>query len=445
MFFISLTSSGLPLILSRKIAEMRNSNKLDEYKKVTFCLIFSLVSCSIIAIGLILAKPMLYIFFQNSKAVSVFYILLPALFTTTFYSIIRAWFLGNKQFLTFSSTELLEEVSRIILTFIFVLTITNITSEKIIALAVTCADFICVIVLLILYFCKGGRLILPDKNFDLIKSSVPITMSRIFGSLIGAFSAFIIPYKLIEYGMTTSLATASFGRFTGMCMPLLNAPSALIGSVAVVLIPELASLKNVANNNIQQKIESSLTFSVATAGLFVCLYMPLGKEITELVFNDTASGEYLTICSVIIFPLVICQLTTSLLNTLNREKITLINYIAGNIPMILILIFLPKYIGILSVGLGLFVSFVITAILNIIALNKVYKLSSKCFTNMLLAIIYSLILGFLLGVISNKTNLSNIINIILCGLIGVILYSLLCYFSGFISKDILRSATRKKQ
>lgn len=432
-FFIALTSSGLPLVLSRKIAETKSEGNLANGKRVTFCLVFSFALCLVIALILCLSKPLLSMYFQNQKSIAVFYILLPALFSSAVYSVIRAWLLGNKQFLTFSTTELLEEVLTILATVILALVV-NLSGEKTIALAVTVADILSVIVLFIIYFFKGGRLAKPTLEKDLIKCSLPITTSRILSAVIGTFSAFIIPYKLIEYGLTTSMATATFGRFTGMCMPLINAPSALIGSLAVVLLPELSSLK--VKSEATGRVEKSLIFAIFTAGVTVGLYLPLGKEITTLVFNDEISGKYVSYTAIIIFPLVVSQLSTSVLNALGGEKTTLKTFVIGSIPLIISITFLTKYMGVLSLSIGFFLSFLLTATLNLISLSKRHTLSLSTLKKMLCLTFLSLTLGYFVKYVSGYVHLSNLPKIIVCFTIFIIPYMLVCYLLGLSPKKL---------
>lgn len=433
-FFIALTSSGLPLILSRSIAETRGKDKLREDRKVTFCLVFSVLASIIITVLLVICRPILSVYFQNKKAVDVFYLLLPALFSTTIYAVIRAWLLGNKQFLTFSSTELLEEVLTIAVTILLAVTLGSISGEKIISLAVSLADFICVIALFIIYFYKGGRLRRPRFEKELLKCSVPITASRILSSILGAFSAFIIPYKLMEYGLNTSVATATFGRFTGMCMPLINAPSALIGSLAVVLLPELSSLK--ATSEADSQIEKSLLFAVFTAGAFVGVYLPLGKEITTLVFNDVISGTYLSYSAILIFPLVINQLSTSVLNAIGKEKTTLKNFVIGSVPLIISITFLTTYLGVLSLALGFFLSFTTTASLNLFALTKQRSVSLNTYKKMFFVTVASLLLSYFTKTIACYVKLGGLSKILICSGIFFNLYFLFCYTLGLSPKKL---------
>lgn len=439
-FFMAI-NSGIPLILSRKIAE--GTSKIEQSKNVTFSLIVTILTYVFIAILLLAFSPLLPYYFQNKKAVVVFYLLLPALFSSGFYSIIRAYLLGNKYFLSFSSTEFLEEVLTIILTFLFTAIFAFYNGEIIIALAVTVADITSVLVLFAIYFIKGGKIVKPSFQKELIKNSVPITTNRIISSLTATFSAFIVPYKLIESGLNEMTATAIFGRFTGMCMPLISAPSALIGSLAIVLIPELASLKTSSYNGAVNKIEKSLSFSVIVAGLFVGIYMALGEEITTLVFNDKMSGTYVTYSAIIIFPLVLTQLSTSILNTLNRENTTLKNYIISNIPMLIIISTLTKKLGVLSLAIGFFTSFLINSILNLYTLNKENGLGVKLYKNIVLVLIFTATLGYFIELISQFLHYSNFINILICVVIYVVLYGLLCYFSSLIGGKVSKLWNKK--
>ena len=60
-----------------------------------------------------------------------------------------------------------------------------------------------------------------------------------------------------------------------------------------------------------------------------------------------------------------------MLNSLNREKITLAYYTIGAAGMILCIYFLPKYLGVNALIVGTFINYFISATLNLITLKKV--------------------------------------------------------------------------
>jgi O-antigen/teichoic acid export membrane protein len=73
------------------------------------------------------------------------------------------------------------------------------------------------------------------------------------------------------------------------------------------------------------------------------------------------------------FPMSITLITTSMLNSLNLEKKTLSYYLVGAVLLILSIYFLPKYIGVYSLVIGLFLSYLINSIFNLILLKRTCK------------------------------------------------------------------------
>lgn len=86
----------------------------------------------------------------------------------------------------------------------------------------------------------------PVRIFPLIKDlftlSFPISLNRILLTLLGSIEAVLIPQMLLRSGMTASDSLKIYGIFTGMALPLLLFPSTLTSSAAVMLMPSIAQL-----------------------------------------------------------------------------------------------------------------------------------------------------------------------------------------------------------
>ena len=59
------------------------------------------------------------------------------------------------------------------------------------------------------------------------------------------------------------------------------------------------------------------------------IFLSLGGEIGTFLYDDSSAGLYVTKAAVTMFPLSVSIITTSMLNSLNREKITLAYYTIG--------------------------------------------------------------------------------------------------------------------
>ena len=194
---------------------------------------------------------------------------------------------------------------------------------------------------------------------------------RTISSLVYSLVAIILPLRLIASGMTKTQALSAFGMSYGMAIPILFIPSTIIGSLAVVLVPELAeNYYKHHTNTLKQNLEKAIKFSVIVACIIAPVFFVLGEDIGLLIYNDLASGKYISKISLVMLPMSISLITTSMLNSINCEKKTLLYFCIGAIAMLLCIWFMPKYFGSYALGMGMFFSFTLTAIFNLIYLNK---------------------------------------------------------------------------
>lgn len=369
----TLSASGLPTVLSRKTAELRASDGNAKALDLVTAALAVGVTIAVATTGiLLLLRPYLGALLSDSRAVPLFVIMLPATVSTCIYSIIRGWFWGRKQFRYFSLTEMLEEVLRILFTLFLVSGIVSgISGAYGIALAFTLSDVTVAIILILLFFFKGGRIVKTNAIKSLVRPALPLTAMRVFGSLVGTLIALILPSRLLKSGFSVAEATAAFGRIAGMAGPLLFAPNAIISSLAIVLIPEMS--ENGVKKNITQlnrHINGGITFSVIVCGLFLAVYGALGKELTEFLYKDTLSGEYLEKASWILLLMPVSQITSSALNSLGMEKQSFYSFLSGTGFMVASIYFLTPVIGVYSVVVANMLMLVISSIGNLYFLKK---------------------------------------------------------------------------
>jgi stage V sporulation protein B len=371
--FAALSSSGIMTVLSRKTAETRALDSNNKgYALLTSALIIALLVAIATFLMVFFLRPYLHLIVSDDRAISPLLIMLPAMASTSVYMAIRSWFWGSKKFLHFSITETLEEVLRIIFTLLFVSgVISGISGAYGIALAFLISDFVVAVILLIMYFAKGGKLQKPAPFKDLVKPAAPVTAMRVFGSLIGTLMAILLPMRLIAGGFSVSEATQAFGRIAGMASPLLFAPNAIIGSLAIVLIPEMSESsvkKDYATLN--KNINSGVTFALAVSGIFLIIYAALGRDLTVLIFNDVQSGEYLAVAAWLLIIMPVHQMISSAMNGIGMEKQAFLSYSVSTIFMVASVFFLTPVIGVYSVVIANFVCLLICSATNMRFLKK---------------------------------------------------------------------------
>lgn len=373
LLLFSLTA-GAPTVLSRKVAGASGDRrKQNGYLSAT--LLVGLSVGVVLVILFLACHNSLGALFADDRCVPLFLIMLPTLLTSTLYGALRSWFWGQKKFLAFSSTELLEEIVKIVVATVLAGgVVSSITGGMAVAIAFTVSDLVCVLVLLAMFFAKGGRFAGPIDTKEIFHSTLPLSTMRILTSLSATLTALVIPERLVASGMTLAFATAEYGRIAGMAFPLIVAPSTVVASLAVVLIPDVASLKQQGDvASIKAKFKGSLIFSSIVAGLFFILYLPFGERLGLLFFGDKHAGEFISYCSPMVFPIAIGGGVTPMLNSLGLEKRTFVNYVLGAVFMLPSMFLLPQFIGVYAVAVGMGVALTVTAVLNLVTLKKHLK------------------------------------------------------------------------
>ncbi|MDE5601780.1 MAG: oligosaccharide flippase family protein [Clostridia bacterium] len=373
MLMLFTITSGAPTVLSRKVAEATSAGGAKRQNSlVTASLIMGLGLSALLCGVMFGLHSKLGFLFSDERCLPIFLIMLPTLITSTLYASFRSWFWGRKNFLAFSSTELLDEVVKIILSVVFAGgLVAFIDGAQGIALAMTISDALCVLVLAILFFISGGRLTKPRGFKELISRTVPLSATRIFTSLATSLTAIVIPQMLVKSGMSVSAATAEYGRVAGMALPLIMAPVMFVSSLSVVLIPDVAELRAKGNiDAVRQKLSSAMTFALLVAAVFFVLYLPLGAHIGKLFFGDEHAGTLVSNCAVMLFPISLAQVTTPMLNSLGKERATFVISLLGSLITLPCIFFLPAVTGVYAMAIASTLCFILICVLNMIVLKK---------------------------------------------------------------------------
>jgi len=369
-----LVSSGLPLALSKQTAKYNILKRKDKINSSTSAtLIIASFLAIIISLLVFVFKDLISKVFTDTRCMEILIALLPAVFFTAIYASFRGSLWGQKQYFLVGFTEFLEQFLRILIFFLFAFVLTTKLNNAInAAISLSIACLLSAFFTMIIYFIKGNKLGKPNQEYrKILNSATPVTGVRVASSLLQPIIAIIIPLQLISSGLTKELAMSEFGIAVGMTLPLLFLPSTLIGSLAMVLLPELSSLIEEKNKDLAEKqINSALKFSIFISMLVVPLYMGMWEDIGLFIFNNEKSGYYLMLSAWVMIPMALSNISSTILNALGLESKSFKNYIIGAVFLIVSIIFLTKYIGICALIIGLGGCLTIASILNLRLMHK---------------------------------------------------------------------------
>ncbi len=447
--FVTVASSGVPITVSRLMSKYRAKGELAREKSViTAGICVSLVfSIPVVAIFYLLGSNAGFLF-SDGRCLKLFFIMLPGLIFTSVYAVFRGAFWGKKDFLPYSITELLEEVCMVIAGTVAVLAAQTLMQGAVgAAFAVLISYIFSFALSMALFFPRHGKLKFSKKEFSpLMKSALPITGMRTISSALNSLIAIVLPLMLIKNGLSNSQAMVEFGNAYGMAIPILFMPSTIIGSLALVLVPELSETyyKGEAKT-LKMTIEKALKFSVLVSSLIVPVFLALGEEIGVIIYGSKEAGVYISRAAIMTLPMSISMISTSMLNSMGKEKSTLVTYLTGTALMILSILILTPFIGINSLIVGYILSFTCSAAGNMFLISKTseHKLQYKKFVTLAAIFIIPSALAARFFYNITMTVMPSVVAFILASVVSLIFNTFLYFIFDLISLDLIGGKLRK--
>ncbi len=376
----TLGTGGLPVTVSRMVA---SGNAEDEKQKsavlsagLVCALCLSLPFCLLLwAFG----EKMPFLF-SGGEGFSVLRILLLGLCFACAYAVIRGYLWGNKRFLAASLLEMSEEVTMVLLGVFLLRGVPSPTvgAERA-AWALAVADILSCIFAVAVLLCSGSKLSKPSgKIKPLFSAALPVTSVRASSSLVSSAVAVLLPAMLVRAGASESQALSLFGIVSGMVLPVLFIPATLIGSLALVLVPELSADYHQKNGErLKKNIARGLRFSFLVACALIPLFFVLGEEVGRVAFSSVEAGEIISKSCVILLPMSVTMISTSMLNSIGFEKQTLLFFFIGAAGLLCCVLALPPVCGVYAYPVGLGASYTLTALCSLVYLQKKLSINQK--------------------------------------------------------------------
>ncbi len=441
-FFVLLTllTSGVPLVVSKLTAKDKSIGGKICSAALIFELITAVVVCSIV---LAFQKP-IGALFAESQSMTLVMIMLPALVFSGVYSAFRGVLWGEKKFTTVSVAELIEQIARIVCCVVLFGIFKDLI--KAVALSMTVACLVSAIAVALFYFIGKRKIQSPKGHIKpLITTSLPITFSRTTSSVNNYIIAIAVPFLLMTSGLNSEQSMYIFGSCVGMALPLLYLPITVVGSLAFVMIPTLSeAYAHGDKKSMCRQIESALSFSVIVAAVILPAYAALGGPLGTFIYNNTDAGIFLKKSAWLLLPLSFENIASSMLNSLDLEKKSLINYLIGAATMYIICFaFYSRFnIDVFMIAFG--VSLIVSSVLDVIDIKRRTGIKLSFFRPLLICLAAAypawLFTDYVFSIIPGT-----VLPIIIAGIGGVSFSALAAIVFGAIDFDVTIGKTRKKR
>ncbi len=372
--FLTISSSGLPITLSRVISKHRaHGYRAGEHRATAAALIITAAVSGTFTVLLFLLRAPFSKIFSDPRCADVFYIVLAGLTFTSVYAVIRGSFWGNKRFFAYSLIELIEEIVMIVVGVVLLVFVRSPIADVNRAAIAVLVSYLCSFAIAAVYFkVKGGKLRSPrGELLPLLKSSVPVTAMRTASSLVSSLISVVFPMLLMSAGMSSSQAMSAYGIVGGMVMPVLMIPNSLIGSIALVLVPELAECYyRGEREKLSDFVKKALNSALIISGALIPLFIACGEGVGIFLYSNAESGKLIARSALILLPMSVTMISTSMLNSMGCEKQTLLFFLAGAACMLACVWILPPYLGSGALLAGMACDYTLTALCSLILLVK---------------------------------------------------------------------------
>ena len=207
----------------------------------------------------------------------------------------------------------------------------------------------------------------------ILSIALPVTFSRLIGSVAYAIEPIIVTRSLLGAGLTTAAATRAYGEYGGMAIPLLVFPTVFTYSLAVQLVPSISEAvasgnKTTVSRRLQQSFRATSLVGFPTSLILLEFSSPL----CQTIFHHPGVAPLLSIMAPAGFLLYLQGPLSGILQGINKAGIAMRNSLIGSFVKLLIIYVLAsnKSIGVAGIAWAVTISVTLTTLLHIASVHR---------------------------------------------------------------------------
>ena len=385
---ITLTQIGLPVAISKRVAE---ANAIGDQKKIKqiVSISFFIISCTsvIFTIMMIFFAPIVANYLMTD--IRTLYPLLavsPSISIIAFSSVIKGYFQGMQNMKPQSIAIVIEQVVRIASVY-FVITILVPYGIEFAAMGAMLSVFIGEIAsfIYLFYIFKKKKAVPVRKNMlqelkqskntrkQLFSIAIPNTGSRMISSISHFLEPILVSQSLAIAGLTIQQSTKQYGELTGYAMPLLFLPTFITNSLSIALLPSISALDAQGNKTfVYTRIRQAVRISFASGALATVILTLFAIPILNFMYGTSNASQFIVILAPCLLFLYIQSPLQATLFALDLAKYAMRNSLIGSIVKFSLLIMLASspYFGIFGVVIAINTSIILITFLHLHVLYK---------------------------------------------------------------------------
>ncbi|WP_028783325.1 stage V sporulation protein B [Thalassobacillus devorans] len=385
---ITLTQFGLPVAISKRVAEAEADGDLSKIKRILVVSLSITGGLSIIftILMVLLAPWVANHLLTDSRTVVPLLVISPIVPIIAISSVLRGYFQGRQNMKPQAFSMVIEQIVRIISVAFFtnLLLPYGIEYAAAGAMASVILGELASLLFMLRMFSIKKRFKVRKKFLshlqsggktlhELLSIAIPTTGSRLIGSFSFFLEPILVAQSLALAGVQTALATKQYGELAGYILPLLMLPTFITHSLSVALVPSISEAG--AKNNtklIHYRIHQSIRLSFASGGLATILLTSFAATILQLMYGTSNAAFMLALMAPFFLLLYIQAPLQAALQALDLAKPAMWNSLIGAVVKFGVMVGLASQpaFGIRGVAISIVVGVLVVTFLHLAALMQ---------------------------------------------------------------------------
>jgi stage V sporulation protein B len=461
IFTIVITTGGIPVAISKLVAEAEA--KREEWRIRTILivsiLIVTVMSILITTLVLIFAPLIANTLLTYGRAIYSLLGIASIIPIIAISSIFRGYFQGRQNMSPYALSTILEQTVRIFTVIILAQHLLPYGIEYASAgamIGMVLGELIGMLFLVYSFRKDPRRPLLKlfqkrkirtsltqfiKTTKDLLHIAIPVTASRVVGSLSYAVEPIVVSQSLAIAGIAVATSTALYGQLEGMALPLVFFPAFITYALSVSLVPAISEAA--AQNNkrlVEHRLQQTIRLCLIIGAPCIVLIFVLAEPLSVLLYHQKDVGRLMQIMAPFAILFYLQGPLAAILQGLDEAHVAMRNSIIGAIiktALIFILGSRAEY-GIDGVVMAINCGIIIVTVLHLLTIIKIISFTIKLgeLLRIVFTILFIMMLSQHLYTVLDSTPVFRIIYTIIGCLTSYLVC--ICCFSLLKKEDIRR-------
>jgi len=456
---VTLTTIGLPVAISRLVAEadaQRNGAKVKKILIVASTLTGSL-SIVVVSLAIFCGNVLSSYFLIDSRSYYSFMALIPIIPIMAVSGVLKGYFRGMQTMNPMAVSQVIEQIIRIGFTYFLVLRLIPYGIEYAAAGAVLSSvigEALSLLYLIVVFkLSHQTKVRIPTWNkiskgrdilAKLLQTALPTTGNGLIFSVSKAIQPIIITKSLAVAGVSAVMITKDYGMLTGFVMPLLFFPGFINQALGVTLVPAISEAK--ATNNIKlihRRLHQAICVALSVGVPSTTILYLFAQELMTVIYKSQQAAPYLKfIAPFFLFYYLQTPLQSALVGMGHAKAAMFNNMISKGTTLLLIYPLCANLkLGMYGVILAVSIGVILETLLHFFSVNKLigFYVNTWEMIKIALAGISMGVCGRIVFAYLNKSELPLGLAILISILFSILIYLIILVYIKIIGdRDLIR-------